>query len=175
MQSDAEMCCGQRHNACGHHARQHPHLVDLIKMHKTDGFGETRLVSHAPSSSRAGKQNYCYCYYPHLNFLSCVLAFCSSLCSSWRLWSRHFSKASDGRLPKSLILRSSSVRLPCNALRLLISVSKAFCSSCQTTCTKSQADALDTVAQIGVKLMAAFACSLLISIFRGFMPSCMHG
>ncbi len=85
------MYCGQRHDACGHYAGQHPHL----------------------------------------NSLSCVLAFCSSLCSSWRVWSRYFSKASDGRLPKSLILRSSSVRLPCNALRLLISISKAFCSSCK--------------------------------------------
>ena len=26
-------------------------LVDRIKMHKTDCFGETRLVSHVPSSS----------------------------------------------------------------------------------------------------------------------------
>ena len=125
------MFCGSRYDACGHYARQHPQLVDLIGMHKTDCFGETSLVPHVPSSSRAGKQNCCYCCYPHLNFLSCELAFCSSLCSSWRLWSRHFSKASDGRLPKSLILRSSSVRLPCNALRLLISVSKAFCSSCK--------------------------------------------
>ena len=31
-------------------------LVDLVEMHKTDCYAETRLVLHVPSSSWAGKE-----------------------------------------------------------------------------------------------------------------------
>ncbi len=37
--------------------------IDLVEMRKTDTFGETRLVPHVNSSSRAGKRIYYYYYY----------------------------------------------------------------------------------------------------------------
>ncbi len=37
-------------------------LVDLVEMRKTDSFGQTRLVLHVSSSSRAEKRNYCCTY-----------------------------------------------------------------------------------------------------------------
>ena len=71
-----------------------------------------------------------------------------------------------------LALQLCALALQCAALahqRL-----QSFLLILQTTRGQSQADALNSMAQSYVKLVTAFACSLLISIFRCLMLSCMH-
>jgi hypothetical protein len=87
-------------------------LVGLIGMHKTGCSGETRLVLHVPSSSRAGKRfNYYYYYYYYYYSLAELTFTVDESCQSRDLVCHvgGASKAIQEQLSDSSVTKGSQV------------------------------------------------------------------